>query len=290
MQAADTPIPVASSTRAVPADLDPTVVAGIDEQLLEVARSHRVRVAWAVESGSRAWGFPSPDSDYDCRFLFIRRPDAYLTPWPQRDVIELPVGPVFDVNGWDLVKAVRLLVNGNATVGEWLRSPIVYTGDEQFQQRFLALAEEVFDIDRTLEHYRHVGGRQWPDDPATGTLKRRLYALRAAAALRWLREHGPAVPPMDLPTLMDEIEVPSPLHGQVRDLIATKALTRETGTGTVSAEVVAFVQDEFARADETLAARTSRSDPAVARAAATAFFQQVLARETAAVPDSAADA
>lgn len=104
--------------RAVPATLDSAVVAGIDARLDQLERKHGVRIAWAIESGSRAWGFPSPDSDYDARFLYIRDRSEYLTPWPRRDVIETPLDKVFDVNGWDLIKALRLLVKGNGTVTE----------------------------------------------------------------------------------------------------------------------------------------------------------------------------
>lgn len=86
---------------------DAATVERIQVRLDEVERDHGVRVLWAVESGSRAWGFPSPDSDYDCRFFYVRRHDDYLSPWRPRDVIETPLDDVLDVNGWDLIKAIR---------------------------------------------------------------------------------------------------------------------------------------------------------------------------------------
>ena len=87
---------------------DAATVERIQARLDEVERDHGVRVLWAVESGSRAWGFPSPDSDYDCRFFYVRRHDDYLSPWRPRDVIETLLDDVLDVNGWDLIKAIRL--------------------------------------------------------------------------------------------------------------------------------------------------------------------------------------
>ena len=87
---------------------------------------HNVRILLAVESGSRAWGFPSPDSDFDCRFIYVRRSGEYLSLFPPRDVIEFPPDPLLDVNGWDLGKALRLLLKGNAVVIEWLTSPYIY--------------------------------------------------------------------------------------------------------------------------------------------------------------------
>src|SRR5579875_199282 len=105
--------------RVIPQTLAPEIVSNIDGQLADVERREQVQILWAIESGSRAWGFPSPDSDYDCRFVYSRPVDRYLSPWLPRDVLELPPDRIFDVNGWDLRKAVQLLVKGHATVGEW---------------------------------------------------------------------------------------------------------------------------------------------------------------------------
>lgn len=117
------------SLRAIPASMDPAVVGSIDGELDRVEREHRVSIRLAIESGSRAWGFPSPDSDYDCRFVYVAALETYLSPWRTRDVVETPLAGLLDVNGWDLGKALRLLVQGNAVLIEWLMSPIVYRGD-----------------------------------------------------------------------------------------------------------------------------------------------------------------
>ncbi|WP_058625456.1 nucleotidyltransferase domain-containing protein [Microbacterium testaceum] len=170
--------------RAVPSSLDPTVVAEIDRRLATVEAEHRVRIPWAIESGSRAWGFPSPDSDYDCRFLFVRPVESYLSLWPERDVIETPLDKIFDVNSWDLAKTIALIVKGNATAIEWLNSPIVYSGDEEFRTNLRAFAEETVERAAIGRHYLHVARRQ---RAGAITLKRFFYALRPAAALRWMR-------------------------------------------------------------------------------------------------------
>ncbi len=232
--------------RAVPAGLDPAVVAEIDERLARLQTDLGVTIPWAVESGSRAWGFPSPDSDYDCRFLYVRRPDDYLSLWPRRDVIETPLDEVFDVNGWDLAKTVRLAVNGNATVGEWLRSPIVYTGDEAFRDRLLAFVASVADRGRIGRHHLHVADRQAERGV---TLKRFFYILRTTASLRWLRDHPEsATPPMDLPTLLAESSVPEAVREAAAELILVKARTRELGHGEPPAVLARFVADELERA------------------------------------------
>lgn len=263
--------------RAVPSSLDPIVVAEIDRRLASVEVEHRVRIPWAIESGSRAWGFPSPDSDYDCRFLFIRPTESYLSLWPERDVIETPLDKTFDVNGWDLAKTVALIVKGNATAIEWLNSPIVYTGDAWFREDLLALAEETVERAAIGRHYLHVARQQ-----RTGavTLKRFFYVLRPAAALRWLATHPDAVvPPMDLPGLLAEGDVGDDIRDAATELIAVKAQTRELGSGTPPAVLERFVTEQL-EAAAPFEDTAPRRDPATVRGIADAFFRaQLSARE-----------
>ena len=225
--------------------MDPGVVAEIDARLAHTEIEHRVTVPWAIESGSRAWGFPSPDSDYDCRFIFVRGADDYLTLWPKRDVIETPLDKIFDVNGWDLAKAVRLVVKGNVVVTEWLRSPIIYSGSSAFRDGLLSLAAHVANPALIGRHYLHVGRDQWPGDGEV-LLKRLFYALRPAASLRWLRVNsGQVTPPMDLPTLLAECDPPSAVVDETTELTALKAVTRELGVGSAPAAIARFIAEEF---------------------------------------------
>ena len=193
--------------------------------------STRASVLLAVESGSRAWGFPSPDSDYDCRFLYVRQRDDYLALWMQRDVIEFPTDAVLDVNGWDLGKALRLLLKGNAVVIEWLTSPYVYAGDAGFRDECLALAQAGRAPAAIARHYLHLGERQRRthfSDTSMVAYKRLFYALRPAVALRWMRLHpGEAVAPMHFPTLVAQSDLPADVTAIVDDLLARKAVTRE---------------------------------------------------------------
>ncbi|MFI2569522.1 DNA polymerase beta superfamily protein [Cellulosimicrobium funkei] len=264
--------------RAVPASLDPAVVRRVDARLDAVVRDEGVEVPLAVESGSRAWGFPSPDSDYDCRFVYVRPEADYLDPWPRRDVVETPLDAVLDVNGWDLVKAVRLLVRGNATLLEWLRSPIVYRGDPAFRADLLALAERVVGRDAVRRHYLHVAlgqrERWWTADDVP--LKKLFYVLRPAATLRWLRVRPDAVPPMRLATLLDEGEAPSAVVQEASGLVALKAVSREMGAGPVPAVLRRFVDDELAAASA--AATVAGAGSLTARSVAGDFFRSAVAR------------
>lgn len=252
--------------------MDPHIVGTIDEELSRIEHDHDVRILLAIESGSRAWGFPSPDSDYDCRFVYLSALDTYLSPWRARDVIETPLVGLLDVNGWDLAKALRLLVGGNAVLIEWLMSPIVYRGDPAFRAELLVLADHVVDRDRIAGHYLHLGRKQWQRRGEQGSLKKIFYALRPALALRWLREHpGAAVAPMHVPTLLAECELAPGLRSAVDELIALKSRTREMGSGAAPAVIADFVEAEFARAGAT-SPKSSSEPPRHARRLATAFF------------------
>ncbi|MGW5374363.1 nucleotidyltransferase domain-containing protein [Nocardia sp. NPDC003999] len=261
------------SLRAIPDSMDPTVVGSIDRELDRVELDHRVSIRLAIESGSRAWGFPSPDSDYDCRFVYVAALETYLSPWRTRDVVETPLTDLLDVNGWDLAKALRLLVQGNAVLIEWLMSPIVYRGDPLFRDRLRALADEVADRDRVARHYLHLGAKQWELFERTGSLKKVFYALRPAMALRWLRERpGAAVAPMHLPTLLRQCELPAELSAAVTELTDLKSRTREMGSGSVPAPISAFIAAEFACAED-VSVKSRGQDITRARAITAEFFR-----------------
>jgi predicted nucleotidyltransferase len=238
-------------------------VAAIDSLLDRIVREQRVAIPLAIESGSRAWGFPSPDSDYDCRFIYVRTVDGYLSPWVSRDVIETPLIGDLDVNGWDLGKALKLLLKGNAVIIEWLNSPFAYRGDPVFRADFLAFANRHADRTMIARHYLHLGERQrrvyFPDGGEVA-LKKLFYALRPAAALRWLRVHpDAAIAPMHFPTLMRACDPPKALATLVEDLIIRKAETRELGSAPLPGLIADFVDGEFAAARLAFPDRASSS-------------------------------
>jgi uncharacterized protein len=267
--------------RSIPASMDAGKVASIDAAVDSIVREHGVAIGLAVESGSRAWGFPSPDSDYDCRFVFIRPLAHYVTPWPRRDVIELPLLDELDINGWDLAKSLKLLMKGNAVIIEWLTSPLVYCGDEQFRSSFLALARAVADRNLVIRHYLHLSEefrRRHLSDPTSAPLKKLFYTLRPAAAIRWLARHPEAsVAPMHFPTLIAECELPHDVAAIVADLLARKATTRELGTGPVPRPIAAFIDEEL----EWARASTARRGPSQRReqhAMCETFFAETVRR------------
>lgn len=256
-------------------------VARVDALLDAVETGHGVRIALAIESGSRAWGFPSPDSDYDGRFIYVRPLDDYLGVWPRRDVIEFAPDGDIDVNGWDVTKALALLVKGNAVVIEWLMSPIAYRGDPVFREGLLDLARRVAPRAAIGRHYLKLGQRQaawFLDRDSPAPLKKVFYVLRSAATLRWLRLHpGASVAPMNYPALMAECAPPAPVTRASAELLQRKAQSREMGAEPVSPELAAFIDGELEEASRIFDTGAIVPDE-TARRAAEDFFRAVVRR------------
>lgn len=190
-------------------------------KLREIEKAENVRILLAVESGSRAWGFASPDSDYDVRFVYARPQRDYLRLEKTRDVIEFPIDGVLDINGWDLSKALRLLYRSNPTLFEWISSPIVYL-DSGFRKRIAPLLPAYFSPKRGLYHYlsmAKVNSRKFLQGEAVKA-KKYFYGLRPLLACRWILERG-TQPPMLFSALVSA-ELESSLMPDVQRLLELK--------------------------------------------------------------------
>ncbi len=228
--------------------MDRQAVAHIQSQIREIASDRQVAVPLAIESGSRAWGFASPDSDYDCRFIYVPRIDEALSLYARRDVIELPLTPVFDVNGWELRKAISLMLKGNAVVIEWLRSPLVYQKDDTFCSIMNNLVALAFQRGELANHYLRLlqsKRHEYFQDPFNVPLKKVFYALRAAMALRYLRvNQSKEELPMTLQELCAGGALPASLDAEIKDMVAIKAVMKELGQGPLSPRLAALFADE----------------------------------------------
>jgi predicted nucleotidyltransferase len=232
------------SDRAIPDSFDPAVVAGIDARLAAAERDQHVRIPIAIESGSRAWGFPSPDSDYDCRFVFVRQRADYASLWRPRDVIETPLDAIYDVNGWDLGKLIKLMVKGNAVAIEWLMSPIRYRFDRRIADRLLDLANAVTDRSAVRRHYYSLAKSQWLrlDRDGDVPLKKIFYVLRPIAAMAWLDRHPEVtVAPMAFAPLLDSAGLSAEARGEIDLLLDRKLTTAELGRGAVPPAIAALI-------------------------------------------------
>jgi predicted nucleotidyltransferase len=228
---------------AIPPDIERAIQAELDS----VKREHAVRILWACESGSRAWGFPSPDSDFDVRFIYVHERDWYLSIEPGRDVIERPVDEVFDVSGWDLRKALRLLRGGNATPAEWVDSPIVYRETPEFRDDFVALIERAHRPDRSYWHYRSVSERHQALATARDQVKVKkfLYALRTCLAAEWAATRDEK-PPMRLEALVAGIGLDVATVARIDELVAMKAGLSERSDAAVDRDLVVWLSERVA--------------------------------------------
>ena len=190
------------------------------EKLQEIELRENCRILLAVESGSRAWGFASPDSDYDVRFIYARPKESYLKLERVRDVIEVPISGELDINGWDVDKTLRLLHKSNPTVFEWFSSPIVYK-TTLFADRFKPMMLHYFSSKSGLWHYLHMAEGNYRDlKGGMVKAKKYFYVLRPVLACRWILEMG--TPPPMLFSELAESQLPDYLGETAQELLDLK--------------------------------------------------------------------
>ncbi len=167
----------------------------IIDKLREIEAEKGIEILFAVESGSRAWGFASPDSDYDIRFIFKRKSEDYLSLIEKKDTIEFMTEDDLDGSGWDLKKATLLLTKSNASFLGWLFSPIVYINKGDTLEKMRELATENFNPTAAFFHYHSMNkGFQEQLDNEDLKLKPFFYAIRTALSANWILKNNTISP------------------------------------------------------------------------------------------------
>ena len=176
----------------------------IKSKLKEIEAKENIKILHCIESGSRAWGFASPDSDYDIRFIYIRPREFYLRLDKTRDVIEWQLDDTLDINGWDISKALSLLYKSNPTLFEWNSSPIVYKTTDEWKS-VATIVNKYFVAKSGLYHYLSTAKRNYREylKGETVRFKRYFYVLRPLLACKWILDKG-TPPPMLFSELMDQ--------------------------------------------------------------------------------------
>ena len=200
----------------------------IRQSLAEVEATHDVRVLFAAESGSRAWGFASPDSDYDVRFIYVHRLEWYLRVGEARDVIEAMLPGDLDLSGWEVRKALGLFKRGNFALYEWLDSPIVYVERGDFARSLRALIAPAFRAPAGHHHYLSLAKRKFEETLAVDPvrLKDVFYALRALLACRWIRQTA-SQPPTEFHKLVESDGVTEHERRMIAELMTAKTHANE---------------------------------------------------------------
>ncbi|MGE8409017.1 MAG: DNA polymerase beta superfamily protein [Pseudomonas sp.] len=231
------------------------------EELLRVEREQNVRVLYACESGSRAWGFASPDSDYDVRFVYVHEPDWYLRVEEPRDVLEFPLSDDLDLCGWELRKALRLLRKSNPTLLEWLDSPLVYRQNQAFSQRLRELALEFASPAAVRAHYLAMARKNYRAylQGHEVRYKKYFYALRPLLAVRWM-DQGLGMPPMVFEDLLAAtLDDPAP-RAEIDELLHLKRQAGEVACGPARPILQQWMEGELRRAEGMSAPRKPMGD------------------------------
>lgn len=243
-----------------PHKLSPALRERFCAALDRVESEHGVTVLYACESGSRAWGFASPDSDYDVRFVYVHRRDWYLSVFERRDVIELPLEGDEDINGWDLRKALRLLAKSNPVLLEWLQSPLVYRADPQFRSDLLDLGRRFYSPMACHYHYFHMARKNFREHLCEELvkLKKYFYVLRPVLACRWI-ERGLGLPPMEFMRLVETLLPADGLRSAIVELRRRKMAEPELGLAPHVPEIRDFLEMELLRLERLAPERLPRA-------------------------------
>ena len=212
------------------------------QRLKDIESKYDVKILLAVESGSRAWGFASKDSDYDVRFVYVHRKEWYLTLIEGRDVIEeLDSDGVMDFAGWDIKKALLLMGKGNCAFAEWLNSPIIYYKDAEFFQSISSLKNDYFRKVSAVNHYYHMAmnhDKRYLEKRGC-EMKKFMYHIRGLLAAKYAAVYG-TYPPVLFNNLVEKMICDKSIKEEIAKLVSLKKESREHNTMIVNDTLVAF--------------------------------------------------
>jgi len=215
----------------------------IPEHLRQVEQDHKVKVLLAVESGSRAWGFESENSDWDVRFIYVHQPEWYFMVEEQRDVIEYMYPDDVDLVGWELRKALQLLRRSNPSLLEWFNSPMIYYVEEEFAKRIKEVQNDFFSPVKSMYHYNRIYNKnnerylQKENCP----MKKFLYYLRGIFVCRWIEERK-SIPPVKISDLVEAMVQEPYIKDSIAKLIELKKQGEECDILVVDDNLVEYAR------------------------------------------------
>jgi len=230
----------------------------INHYLTELEKEKNIKILLACETGSRAWGFPSPDSDYDVRIIYQHEKDWYLSLNDKKDSIQrMYEDNEIDITGWDLRKCLKLLLKSNPALLERIQSHIIYKADQEFLTAFNELAITAYSRIATAFHYFSMAKRLFEDvkDKQEYKLKRFFYVLRSAVACIWIAEKK-EMPPIDFHKMLAGLNIQESLHQRIYELIELKSKKSEDYLHSGENELIEFIQDTI-----TVTGKTFKSFP-----------------------------
>ncbi|MEO8150021.1 MAG: nucleotidyltransferase domain-containing protein [Bacteroidia bacterium] len=192
-------------------------------ELKRLEQQREIKILYAVESGSRAWGFASVNSDWDVRFMYLHKPDWYLSIDDKKESIEEILPNDIDLGGWEFRKALRLFRKSNPPLLEWLRSPIIYSEPFSTTEKLRKLMEEYFNPKSCLHHYLHMAERNFKEYLQKDMVrtKKYFYVLRPILACQWI-EQTDTMAPMEFQKLVDTQIEDGQLKSEIEKLLNRK--------------------------------------------------------------------
>jgi len=220
----------------------------VSQELHRIELQHDVRILLAVESGSRAWGFASPDSDYDIRLIYVHQPDWYLSVWEGRDVVEEMLPDKLDISGWELRKMLRLFSKCNLALNEWLGSPITYSEVSDFRRQLLSLVPHYFNPIAAIHHYRSMADRALAENLLDDriSIKKVFYVLRPLLECRWI-ERTDSQPPTEFQKLLLYDRVSADERQWIEHLLKQKSTAAEAHPLQLDRGRIDRIQSELVR-------------------------------------------
>jgi len=231
-------------------------------RIKEAEAEHGVKILYAIESGSRAWGFESPNSDYDVRFIYAHPKDWYLTVnlEEKRDVIQYPIIDEIDINGWDIRKALKLFWKSNPAFIEWLQSPIIYVDDDHFAAKARDLMPLIASSQKGVYHYLHMAKGNFREylKKELVPLKKYFYVLRPLLAIMWLEKYDKPAP-IEFEILRKLVSDNKPLNDAISDLLVRKKSSLEKEYAPAVPVINEFIEAELKRHENYAASYKTRA-------------------------------
>lgn len=224
----------------------------IRQYLSEIEQSQDIEILLACETGSRAWGFPSTDSDFDVRIIYKHKKDWYLLLNGQKDSIDLMFeNNEIDITGWDLRKSLKLLQKSNASLLERIQSPIIYRKNEDFLKEILIIAQHQYSRIASIHHYLSMAKRfrNEMQENKEYKLKKFFYTLRSATACKWILEKE-EIPPIEFMKMIRNLEIDSSLTIRIKELITLKATKTEGYYHKGENKLFSFIESCIQEAEE----------------------------------------
>lgn len=223
---------------------------GISDILRQTEREFGCRILFACESGSRAWGFASPDSDFDVRFIYAHPVEWYLRLDNLPDTVDAMLPGDIDLGGWELRKTLKLFAGCNLALNEWLNSPEVYSSEPAFHQQLQLQIPRYFKPKAAGCHYLRMARNTLEAHPLKSGMrgKKLFYILRPLLALQWISARR-SMPPTAFEELLNAGLAPEQITGMVRELQTQKQNLNEAQPIDVPNETIHWIKEALAQAE-----------------------------------------